>query len=126
MTTTAEAPRLYPPAWEKRSVVGPHGERLGSLIFRDFPNGLRASFAVETYTTLDDGPPMEQPGTYKRLVISRIANDHYPTWDEMRDLVRTCGFFDRSRDVFMLLPPDEHYVNIRETAFHWWQKVQER
>ena len=92
-------------------------------LYRHFPNGLFATFAIETYPggggrhTLG---PCEEPGTFRRIVISR--KKMYPAWDEMRDLVRTCGLFDRSRDIFMVIPPDEEYVNLHPHAFHWWQK----
>lgn len=87
-------------------------------------SGLTVTFSIEHWP----GPgrdycgPMEQIGTFKRAVLSR--KKMYPTWDEMRDFVRECGLFDRSRDVVMVLPPDREYVNLHPNAFHWWQKVE--
>lgn len=94
------------------------------MLFRQFPNGLRATFAIEHYPEHADRRqlgPCEQCGTFKRIVISR--KNMYPTWDEMRELVMSCGLFDRSRDVCMVIPPDAEYVNVHPYAFHWWQKV---
>lgn len=112
---------MYPAGWERHEVRDQEGTRLGSLIVRDFPElGLRASCSVETYPDADEAP-WGIPGRWRRLVISQIGDRQYPTWDAMRDLIRSCGLFDRRRDVGMVIPPDDRYVNIRETAFHWWQ-----
>src|SRR3990167_3148442 len=113
--STAGAPAIVPAGW-KWERVGPL-----TLIRKVFPSGLVATHSVETYTE-NDGP-MERNGTWKRIVISRQGTDEYPAWDEMRDLIYSCGLFDSSRDVIMILPRKEEYVNLRSNAFHFWQEV---
>jgi len=109
-------PAVIPAGW--RRVVD--GEL--KMLARQMPNGLYATFSIEHY---HGGPdrnwfgPCETLGTFRRVVLSRKTM--YPTWDEMRDFIRSCGLFDRSRDVFMVLPPDSEYVNTHPNAFHWWQ-----
>lgn len=93
---------------------------MGLALAAPTPRGLFATASVELYPRLADHPPLDVPGTYRRIVISR--RDRYPEWDEMRDFVRECGIFDRTSDVFMLIPPDAEYVNIHKNAFHWWQR----
>jgi hypothetical protein len=123
----------YPDTTRPTSVwplVIPHGwiqcpEQDGlKMLWRDMPNGLRATFAIEHYPGpgADNLGPCEQTGTFRRVVLSRKKS--YPTWDEMRDFIRSCGLFDRTRDVMMVIPPDEEYVNMHPNAFHWWQKVE--
>jgi hypothetical protein len=105
-------PAVIPAGWQVKESAGCR------LLFRQMPNGLKATFSEEHYA--DESRPMG-PGTYRRVVLSR--RNMYPTWDEMRDFIRTCGLFDRSRDVIMLLPPDRDYVSLHPNAFHWLQKV---
>ena len=119
MNPTSSYPLVIPAGWEKV----PEQDGL-KMLRRYWPNGMTATFAIEHW----HGPerehlgPMEQAGTFRRLVLS--FPDRYPTWDEMRDFIRTCGLFDRTRDVAMIIPPDPEYVNLHNHAFHWWQKVQ--
>lgn len=114
METYDGRPLVIPPGWTEKKV--------GSLImlFAETAAGLRATFTIERYAEVADPPPLGIKGTYARIVISRA--DRYPGWNEMRDFIRTCGLFDRSRDVFMLLPPDAEYVNLHKNCFHWFQK----
>ncbi len=88
-------------------------------------SGLVATFAIEHWPgpSRDLLGPMETVGTFRRLVLSR--RNMYPTWDEMRDFIRECGLFDRTKDVAMIIPPDSEYVNVCQNAFHWWQKVED-
>lgn len=114
---TMSWPLVIPIGWEKVY----HGD--DKMLRRQMPNGLLATFAIEHYPggeSPDDLGPCEQTGTFRRVVLSRKKS--YPTWDEMRDFIRTCGLFDRERDVFMVLPPDQEYVNMHPNAFHWFQK----
>lgn len=92
------------------------------MLTRQMPNGLLATFSIEHYDGSDRGEmgPCESTGTFRRVVLSR--RNMYPTWDEMRDFIRTCGLFDRTKDVMMVIPPDREYVNKHPNAFHWWQK----
>ena len=117
LMSLSEWPLVIPAGWTKT----PSGAL--KMLFRDMPNGLRATFAREYYPGGADrnlNGPMETPGWFRRVVLSRKKS--YPTWDEMRDFIRDCGLFDRSRDVIMVLPPDNEYVNMHPNAFHWWQK----
>jgi glycine/D-amino acid oxidase-like deaminating enzyme len=117
MQSSCKAPAIVPFGWE---VVSDHD---GQFIRRRFANRMCVTYSIEVYTEDDtDGGrgPLESYGTFKRMVIS--FPDRHPTWEEMRDYIRTCGLFDRTRDVFMVLPPDADYVNKHPHAFHWWQK----
>jgi len=120
-TPISSWPLIIPHGWIKC----PESDGL-KMIARQFPNGLMATFSIEHYTGGDHRDfygPCEQIGMFRRLVLSRKKS--YPSWDEMRDCARSCGLFDRTRDVFMVLPPDSEYVNLHPNAFHWWQKEQE-
>lgn len=114
---TSSWPLVIPIGWE----CLPEQDGL-KIIRKVFPNGLTATFSIEHW----HGPeraacgPMEQVGTFRRLVLSR--SNRYPGWDEMRDFIRSCGLFDRKRDVAMIIPPDDEYCNLHNFAFHWWQK----
>jgi hypothetical protein len=116
----SEWPAVIPAGWMQ---YDEHGLKLLATKTR---TGLRATFAIEHYPGPDGTNlgPCEQTGVFRRVVLSRKTS--YPTWDEMRDFIRTCGLFDRSRDVFMVLPPDHDYINVHPNCFHWWQKVSER
>jgi hypothetical protein len=112
------------PTYDGRPLVVPDGwasKEIGGVImlFRETGIGLRATFTIERYLA-GDLPPLGIVGTYAHVVISRP--DRYPGWNEMRDFIRTCGLFDRQRDVFMILPPDAEYLNLHKNCFHWFQK----
>jgi hypothetical protein len=114
-------------AWSSWPLIIPAGwqqfEHDGLKMLATNQNGLHATFAIEHYPGGERGQmgPCEQSGTFRRIVMSR--KNMYPTWDEMRDFIRRCGLFDRTRDVMMVLPPDAEYINVHPNAFHWWQKV---
>ena len=117
-------------AWSEWPLIIPAGWRAYDheglkMLYTKTPSGLKATFAIEHYPGPGDRDrgPCEQTGTFRRVVLSR--KNMYPTWDEMRDFIRDCGLFDRSRDVFMIIPPDAQYLNLHPNAFHWWQKVGE-
>jgi hypothetical protein len=116
---TSSWPLVIPAGWWKC----PEKDGL-KMIMTQTASGLRASFSIEHWPgpDRDNLGPMEQAGTFRRLVLSRKTM--YPTWDEMRDFIRACGLFDRSRDVVMVVPPDREYVNLHPNAFHWWQRVE--
>jgi len=108
-------PLIIPVGWNRDS-VGPM-----TLLRRTYANGLVATLTDETFTEHDG--PMERNGKWRRIVISRQGTDAYPGWDEMRDLIYSCGLFDKRRDVIMLLVPKSEYVNLRVNAFHFWQEL---
>lgn len=117
-------------AWSEWPAIIPAGWRVAEhdglkMLCRHTPSGMFATFAIEHYPggERNQTGPYEQTGTFRRVVLSR--KKMYPTWDEMRDFIRGCGLFDRTRDVVMVLPPDGEYVNVHQFAFHWWQKVAE-
>jgi hypothetical protein len=108
-------PLVIPDGWVSREVAGL------TMLFTETAMGLRATFTVERYGEQDSTAPLGLGGgTYGHVVVSRI--DRYPSWNEMRDFVRTCGLFNRQRDIFMILPPDAEYLNLHKNAFHWYQK----
>lgn len=118
---TSSWPLVIPAGWWKCP------EQSGlKMIMTTTASGMCATFTIKHYpgppSCRDLCGPMEQVGTFKRLILS--YRDRYPTWDEMRDFIRHCGLFDRTRDVVMVLPPDREYVNKHPYAFHWWQKVE--
>lgn len=110
-----KAPPIVPLGWK--------WQRIGPMpcLIKTFANGLMATMTDETYTEHDG--PGEANGHWRRIVISRRGTDEYPGWDEMRGLIYSCGLFDNSRDVFMILPRKEDYVNVRANAFHFWQEL---
>lgn len=111
-------PRVIPSGWQE--IRMPNGDKI--LVYRT-DSGLCGTFSIEHWPGPDRNQcgPMEQTGVFKRIVLSRSTA--YPTWDEMRDFIRECGLFDRTRDVIMVLPPDREYINVHPFAFHWWQRV---
>ena len=113
----SRVPVLVPAGWE---VLPFPGSPENTLMRRQYPTGMIVSFAIETYDSLDDHPPLGLPGTWRRLVIS--MPHRAPSWNEMRDYIRTCDLFDRTKDVAMLVPPDDQYVSLNRNAFHWWQR----
>jgi hypothetical protein len=84
------------------------------------PTGLLAVLSIETYDEKDIDKPPLGIGEYIHLSLSR--SDRYPEWDEMRDFVYQCAFFDKEKDVVMLLPPKRNYVNVQKNCFHFYQK----
>lgn len=108
-------PSVIPAGWQEFEFDGM------LAICRRMPNGLLATFTVEAYMAQDQDCPPLGPGVYHRIVLSR--RKMYPTWDEMRAFIRSCGLFDNNRDVVMLLPPEKDYVNLHLNCFHWFQKV---
>lgn len=115
-------PEVIPAGWR----IVPIPETPGyQMLARRLANGLMATFSIETYA--DTADPAEAPpcggGRYRRVVLSR--KNMYPTWDEMRDFIYSCGLFDHTRDVIMLLPPPELYLNLHPNAFHFFQKEKE-
>lgn len=116
MTAQMSVPLVVLPEWKQLTSQG------HAYLWRQTLNGMQVTLADEAYTTVEDGPPLGRPGRYRRVVLSRP--DRYPGWNEMRDFIRTCGYFDRDRDVFMLLPPDKRYVNHHPNCFHWFQELE--
>ncbi len=111
--SSMKAPPILPDGWEVCETP------VGTMAaWRRF--NLQATASHEYYDEADgdDCPPLGF-GLYVRIVISRP--NRYPDWNEMRDLVYSCGLFDHSRDVVMLLPPPEKYVNLHNNAFHFFQ-----
>lgn len=121
MTMWMERPMLTLAGWRPIQLA-PDGVS-GPALIRHTPEGLTVTLSDVVYTNDDSHPPMGRPGRWRHIVISR--RDRYPGWDEMRDFVRGCGYFDRSRDVMMLMPPDSRYVNIQPYAFHWLQRQED-
>lgn len=111
--STMQAPPVAPIGWKEVDL----GE--GTALYSRRYNGLAGIVSVEHFAT-DELDPYGGPGTYVHMSISHSAR--YPGWDEMRDWVYSCGFFDATRDVVMVLPPPAEYVNIHNNCFHWWQK----
>jgi hypothetical protein len=108
-------PMVIPAGWSSKEIGGI------VMLFTETAMGLRATFTLERYGEHDSAAPLEiGSGTYGHVVISR--SDRYPGWNEMRDFIRSCGLFNRTRDVFMILPPDAEYLNLHKNAFHWYQK----
>jgi len=112
----SRVPLVVPAGWEVREMPTAPSN---TMMRRQYPSGMIVTFGIETYTSVDDHPPLGIPGSWRRLAIS--MPHRYPSWNEQRDYIRTCGLFDRTRDVAMLIPPDEDYVNLAKNAFHWWQ-----
>lgn len=121
MSMTMMRPMLTLAGWQKVQLA-PDGVS-GPALMRRTAAGLTVTLSDEVFTSAADNPPMGLPGRWRHIVISR--RDRYPGWDEMRDFVRGCGYFDRSRDVMMLMPPDSRYVNIHPYAFHWLQRQED-
>lgn len=100
------------------------------VLVRDYPGGLRALFSIDPYASWSDA----EDAWWRHLSVSRI--DRYPKWDEMRNLVYSCGYFDATRSVSMVLPSKDEYVGTLGTGpkrfgtgfgenpnvFHWWQR----
>ena len=53
--------------------------------------------------------------------LSISCEDRYPTWDEIKEA--RYRFMPRDRDVFMILPAEEDYVNIHPNCFHLWMPL---
>lgn len=111
--STMQAPPVLPPDWTlsefpngTSAAALRHWSGMGVLLSHDFYDG-------------DDVPPTGE-GDYVHISLSRP--DRYPGWDEMRDFIYGCGFFDASRDVMMLLPRKDQYVNLHSNCFHFYQK----
>ena len=103
------------PEWTKIDLGGFYG------LLRKLPSGLTVTLGDEL---LPAAPGGLLPGWWRHMVISR--EDRHPSWEEMRDFIRSCGMFDSNREVVMLLPPAVQYVNIHAHAFHWFQLLAER
>lgn len=61
----------------------------------------------------------------RHISFSRL--DRYPDWDEMKDFIYACDFFDPNRKIYMVLPAKKilnQYVNMHRNCFHWWQNVE--
>jgi len=50
---------------------------------------------------------------------SNLRPGRYPTWNEIVDARYL--FCPQDKNMAMLLPPREEYVNIHETTFHLWE-----
>ena len=105
-----KAPTVVPEGWQHDV----------DALFRRYYSGLAVLVSIDTFAPGDEDTPPAGPGEYTHVSISR--RDRYPGWDEMRDLVYSCGFFDRGRAVMMVLPAPENYVNIHQNCFHFWQR----
>jgi hypothetical protein len=77
--------------------------------------GLGAIFSIDTMFD-DDGNKVT-----RRRHLSLSRQNRYPSWDEMKEIVRGCGLFDNKKNIYMILPPEEEYVNFHPNTFHWWQ-----
>jgi len=107
---------IIPPCWQEMTDNVDYW-----AIGRRFPDGLAVVYSVEVYVEGDlDIPPMGY-GTYSHISLSR--HNKYPRWDEMKEYIYSCDWFDHDRDVVMILPPKEQYVNVHENAFHFYQKI---
>lgn len=120
---TAQGTRLPTP------LPGWRFERVGPfmVLVRDYANGLRALYSIDPYASWSDC----EDGWWRHLSISR--QNKYPTWEEQRDLVYGCGYFDTTRNVRMVLPARREYIgelgtgprhvgkDTNPNVFHWWQ-----
>ena len=110
-----KAPNIIAPPWQ--TIKKGNDEMIG----RSYPDGICVCFSIEGFdNSASDTPPMGI-GEYAHISISR--QNKYPSWDEMRDYIYSCGRFDNKRDVVMLLPPKERYVNLHKNTFHFYQKI---
>lgn len=110
-------PAIIPVGWEE--VETPDGVMLrksNPLL------GLQVTYSIDALDQLDLHPgSIMEPGAYRHICFSRP--NRYPDWDEMRRFIADCGFFDIDKDIIMVLPPAEWYINFHQNAFHWWQRV---
>lgn len=114
---TCKAPLIIPKGWEKYNL--PNGS---SSIVKETISGLCALLTIDQYDeTCSDFPPMGI-GEYFHISLSR--RDKYPQWDEMKEFIYgECPFFNEQKDVVMLLPPKNQYVNVHSNCFHFYQKI---
>lgn len=104
-------PKIIPIGWKPFRGIALKKETL---------SGLCVLYSIDKHGYSDiDCPPMGA-GFYSHISISR--KDKYPEWDEMRDFIYSCGFFDSERDVCMFLPPKKQYINVHPNCFHFYQK----
>jgi hypothetical protein len=74
--------------------------------------GLRMIYSIAT---------MDDKTRWHHISFSR--EDKHPSWEEMKKALRFLPWFDSSRPILMVLPPEKDYVNIHEHCFHWWQQI---
>lgn len=55
----------------------------------------------------------------RRWHMSISREDHYPSWDEIRDA--RYALVPDNVTMAMLLPPKSEYVNVHKNCFHLWE-----
>jgi hypothetical protein len=114
MANRMKLPAVIPAGWTIARI------NEGEALVQRTRTGLAVMFSIDV---IDTPEPHEAlgAGVFRHISISR--KDRYPAWDEMRDLVYGCGFFDKTMDVVMYLPPKERYVNTHPYTFHYYQRL---
>lgn len=109
------SPRLVPRGWQPT----PEGSVPG--IYCRTKGGLVVLLSIEDFDAECSDPPPMGLGTYYHISLSREGKN--PDWEEMRDFIyKHCPFISSARDVVMLLPPTDQYVNVHQHCFHFYQK----
>lgn len=115
MNQAPRAPEIVRVGWNLVEMPGG-----GTGVWQRRLTGLGVLLSIDEFAEGEEEMVSLGPGSYVHASMSR--NDRYPGWDEMREVIRGCGFFDAERDVYMILPAHREYVNIHQNCFHWWQR----
>lgn len=84
----------------------PQCSMVGTLYFERIPDGLQVFESCESY------------GSEDWLHVSASFENRLPSWEDMREVKE--AFCGKGREAYMVLPPQERYINDHPYVLHLW------